>query len=146
MKVYLFIRDLWVQVAESIHEMCVVNTDATTYQSKSPNMCLETAEKAKKKKYLVNCFKQHRHFNPLVVSLEVIIGVEAEAKLNRIASRLTMKWKEPYSRTCGQIKSRIAITLIRAAHRCIQRGRVPVSHISVKIPQWEDGAGLHLFR
>ena len=75
-----------------------------------------------------------------------LIRVEAEATLKRIASHLTQKWKEPYSRTCGYVKSRVAITLVPATHCCIQGGRVTASLISVTCLQWEDSAGLHLFK
>ena len=40
------------QGADSIHDMHVVNTDATYYQSKTPKNYLETSEKEKNKKYL----------------------------------------------------------------------------------------------
>ena len=36
----LLIRDLWVQGMNSIHDMNVMNTDATSYQSKNPKKCL----------------------------------------------------------------------------------------------------------
>ena len=39
----ILIRDLWTQGIDSIHNMRVVNTDATSYQSKFPERCLETA-------------------------------------------------------------------------------------------------------
>ena len=48
----LLIRDLWTQGTDSIHDMCVVNTDATSYQSKNPEKCLETAKNAKKRSIL----------------------------------------------------------------------------------------------
>ena len=32
----LLIRDLWTQGTDSIHNMCVVNTDAVSYQSTTP--------------------------------------------------------------------------------------------------------------
>ena len=76
--------------------MRVVNTDATSYQSKNPEKCLETAEKAKKKKYLDACLKQRRHFTPFVVSVKGLLGVDSEATLKRIAICFAMKWKEPY--------------------------------------------------
>ena len=41
----LLIRDLWTQGMETIHDMLVMNTDAASYQSKTPEKCLETAEK-----------------------------------------------------------------------------------------------------
>ena len=50
--------------------MHVMNTDATSYQSKNPDKCLETAEKGKKKKYLDACLQQHRNFTPFVISAD----------------------------------------------------------------------------
>ena len=40
MKGYLLIRDLWSQVTDSIYDMRFVDTDATSYQSKSTEKCL----------------------------------------------------------------------------------------------------------
>ena len=77
--------------------------------------------------------------------MDGLIGVEAEVKLKFIASHIVTKWKEPYSHTCVYVNSRVLITLDRATHFCIQGYRVLASQISVKHPQWEDGAGLHLF-
>ena len=74
------------------------------------------------------------------------MGVEATATLKRLASCLATKWKQSYSKTCEYFKSRIAITLVRATHRCIQGSWVPAHWISVQQLQWEDGAGLNLFR
>ena len=42
--------------------------------------------------------------------------MEATVTLKMIASRLTSKWKQPYSKTCGYVKSNIAITLVRATY------------------------------
>ena len=126
--------------------MRVVNTDAKFYWEKSPERYLEEAEKGKKKMYLEACLQQRRHFSPFVASVNGILGVEATATLKRIAIRLVSKWKQPYSKTRGYVKSRIAITLVRATHRCIQGSRVPAHKISVQRPQWDDGAGLALFR
>ena len=123
-----------------------VNTDALTYQTKAPEKCLYEAEKGKKKMYLEACLQQRRHFYPFVSLVDGLLGVEATATLTRISSRLATKWKQSYSKTCGYVKSRIAITLVRATHRCIRGSRVPAHRISVQQPQWEDGAGINLFR
>ena len=40
--------------------------------------------------------------------------------LKRLAIFLPTKWKQTYSTTCGYVKIRIAINLVRANHRCIQ--------------------------
>ena len=139
-------RDLWANGTDSVHNMRVVNTDAKSYWDKSPEICLEEAERGKKKMYLEACLQQRRHFSPFVASIDGLLGVETTSTLKRIASCLASKWKQPYSKTCGYVKSMIAINFVRAAHRCIQGSRVPAHKISVQRPQWEDGAGLTLYR
>ena len=126
--------------------MLFVNTDTPTYEEEEPEKCLHKVEWGKKKMYLEACLQQHRHFSPFVASVDGLLGVEETATLKRIASRLSTKWKQSYSKTCGYVKSRIAITLVSATHRCIQGSRIPAHWISVQQPQWEDGAGINLFR
>ena len=140
----LRIRDFWQRWTESIHNMRVVNTGALSYQNKSKEKCLQKAENDKKKKYMYSCLQKRRHFYPFVVSLDGILGVEAEAMLKHITSRLTKKWNKPYPWTCGQVKSTVEITLVRAMHCCLQGSQVPM-HIIIQIPQWGDGAIVHLF-
>ena len=96
--------------------------------------------------YLAAYLQQRRKFSPFVASVDGILGVEATATLKRLSIRLSTKWKQPYSKTCGYVKSRIVITLVRATHRCIRGSRIPEHRISVQQPQWEGGVGLNLFR
>ena len=63
------------------------------------------------------CLQKRRHFYFSVASFDRLVGVELAATLNRIGSRLTTKWRKPYSRTCGYVKSMIAITLVLATHQ-----------------------------
>ena len=126
--------------------MIVVNTDAKSHMSKAPEKCLHEAERGKERMYLAACLHQRRNFSPFVASVDGLLGVEATATLKRLSSRLSTKWKQPYSKMCGYVKSRIAITLVRATHLCIQEHQVPTHRISVQRPQWEDGAGKNLFR
>ena len=96
--------------------------------------------------YLEAFLQQRRHFSPFVMLVGGFMGEKATETLKRLATRLATKWWQLYSKTCGYVKSRISITLVRATHRCIQGSRVPTHRISVHRPQWEDGAGLNLFR
>ena len=82
--------------------------------------------------YLEACLQQRRHFSPFVASVDGLLGVEATANLKRIASRLATKWRQPYSKTFGYVKSRVAITLVRATHRCLRGSWVPAYRISVQ--------------
>ena len=142
----LLICDLWQQGTDSVHNMRVVNTDALTYMTKDPERFMHKAERKKKRMYLEACLQQRRNFSPFVALLDGLLGVEATATLKRLASCLATKWKKSYSKTCGHVKSRIVITLVRATHHCIQGSWVPAHWISVHRLQWEDGAGLNLFR
>ena len=130
----LLIRDLWQQGTDSVHGMHVVNTDALSYLEKAPEKCLHKAEKGKKKVYLEACLQQHPHLSPFVASVDGLLGVEATATLKRIASRLATKWRQPYFKTCGYVKSRVAITLVRATHRCLRGSQVPAHRISMQQP------------
>ena len=87
----LFIRDLWKQGTESVHDMRVGNTDAPTYQKTEPEKCLHEAERGKKKMYLEACLQQRWHFSSFVASVDGLLGVEATATLKRIASHLATK-------------------------------------------------------
>ena len=80
-------------VLVSIHDTHVVKTDTVSYQSKTPKKCLETADCKKKEKYLHACLNERRHFTPFVASVYGLPGVEADATLKHIASRLAKSWK-----------------------------------------------------
>ena len=68
--------------------------------------------------------------------MDGLLVVEATATFKRLYSRLATKWKQLYLKTCGYIYSRIAITLVRPTHRCMQGSLVPAHRISVQWPQW----------
>ena len=123
-----------------------MNTDAKSHSKKTPEKCLQETERGKKRVYLEARLQKRRHFSPFVASVDELLGVEATATLKILASRLVTNCRQPYSKTCGYVKSRIAITLVRATHRCIQGSRVLAHRISAQRPQWEDGAGLNLLR
>ena len=140
------IRDLWKNGDESFHDMCVVNTDAKSYLTKKLERFIQDAAKAKESIYLEACLYQRRHFSPFVDSIGWLMYVEVEATLKRIYRLLVTNWHQPYQRICGYIQSNIFITLVRSTHQCIKGSRVPAHRISVKQPQWEDGAGSSHFR
>ena len=142
----LLIRDLWQNGTDSAHDMHVMNTDAKSHYAKTPEKCLQEAERGKKRMYLEACLHQRRPSSPFFASVDGLMGVEAFATLKRLAICLATYRRQPYSKTYGYVKSRIVITLVRATHRCIQGSRVPAHPISVQRPQWEYGVGLNLFR
>ena len=99
--------------------MRVMKTNSLTHRTKDPARFLNEAERGEKRMYLEACLQQPRHLSPFFASVNGLLGVEATATLKRLASRLATKRKQSYSKTCGYVKSRIAITLVRATHCCI---------------------------
>jgi hypothetical protein len=107
---------------------------------------LESQEKEKKRKhYLEACLERRRHFTPFVCSVDGMLGREAKTFAKRLAAKLANKWEKSYSQVCGHVNARLSIAIVRAAHLCMRGSRVPVHKISIRYPQWEDGAGLSLF-
>ena len=113
----LFICYLWKNSTDIVHKMRVVKTDAKYHLAKTPGKCLQEAERVKKKMYLEARLQQLRNFSHFVASVDGMLGVEATATLKRIARSLATKWRQPYSRTCGYVKSRVVITLLQATYR-----------------------------
>ena len=142
----LLIRELGKKGTDSAQDMRVVNTDAKTHSVKTPENCLQEAERGKKQMYLKVCIHQCRHFSPFVASVDRFLGLEVKETLKRLVSLLATKWRQPYSKTYGYAKIRITINLVRVTHHCIQVSRMPSHRISIQRTQWEDGSGLNLFR
>ena len=71
--------------------MRVLNTDAKSYLVKTPEKCLQDAERAKKKMYLEACLQQRRRFSSFVASVDELLGVDMGDILKRLASRLATK-------------------------------------------------------
>jgi hypothetical protein len=81
-----------------------------------------------------------------VVSTDGLLGKEAKCLLNKLSIILSDKWKRPYAVVSGYVNARMSIAIVRATHICLRGSRIPTSRMSNRRPQWEDKAGLGLFR
>jgi hypothetical protein len=140
------IRGLWSRGTDCIIDVRVTDTDAKSNLTRDPAKVLEVHEKEKKNKYLKACLEQRRDFTPFVVSTDGLIGKEAKTSLKKLSSLLAEKWGKSYSEVCGYVNARMSIAIVRATHLCLRGSRVPTSRMSNRLPQWEDKAGLSLFR
>jgi hypothetical protein len=118
--------------------------DTKLYWSRDPHKVL-TAQEREKKKYLQSCLGQLKHSAPFVVSTDGLIRHEAGELLKRLSLRLADKWERPYLVVLGFVSARMRIAIVPVTHLCLQGSRVPLSQISRR-PQWEDQAGLGLFK
>ena len=66
--------------------MRVMSTDKKSHITKTSERCLNDSVREGNKIYLEACLQQRRHFSPFVISVDELLGVEAEATLKIIAS------------------------------------------------------------
>jgi hypothetical protein len=123
-----------------------MDVDAKFNRSEDPDKVLAAHEREKKKKYLGACLEQRRHFSPFVVSTDGLLSKEAKILLRKLSARLAEKWEKPYSEVCSYVSARMSIAIVRATHLCIRGSRIPTAKMYNRLPQWEDKAGLGLFR
>ena len=140
----LLVRGLWQRGRHCVIDVRITDVNQPYQQNKNPRKILEHHAKLKKKKYLDACIKYRRDFTPFVLSTDGLVGKDAEILLKKLALHLSDKWQLPYSKVTNYVRTRIAIAVTRSTHMCIRGSRIPVSRISHKYPQWEDGAGLAL--
>ena len=143
-------RGLWNKSTDCIIDVRLTDTDQSTYLTKSPSEVLEQHEKEKKTKYAKKCLDQQRTFTPFVVTVDGMLGKEANSLLKHIAHLFVAKWDLTYSKVRGYLNAKISLACLRSAHRCLRGSRVPStricrSHLVVDRP-WEDGAGMDLFQ
>ena len=135
------VRGFWKRGTAAIFDVRVADTDAPTHRNQDPQKVLAGHEK-RKKKYLEPCLARRRQFTPLIFSVDGLPGEEAKAAMQRIASRLSEKWKRPHSHLCGCVRSRLAHSLVRVTSLCLRGARDPTARNPA--PHWESGHGLAL--
>ena len=106
---------------------------------------LDDNAREKIRKYGALCKNSNRHFTPLIATPEGVLHKEFKQALKVIGSRLAEKWNRPHSDCCKFVYSTIAIAIAHGTHRCIRSSRLPLSKISVPVPDWSNGIGLNLY-
>ena len=140
----ILIRGFWERNTDCIVDVRICDVHQPSCKDRTPESVLKSAEVEKKKKYLDPCLKQRWHFTPFVVSCEGMLGKEADVFLKNLAKKLAKKWERPYSRTIAFVRTRFAISMVRAKNRCLRGSRIMTNSISRRV-DWEDGAGLTLY-
>ena len=90
----------------ALFDIRVVDTDAPSYDNRSPSEVLKTAEREKKLKYGASCEKTS--LLRCVVQLMVWLVVKQMVFLKLIGERLASKWDQSYSVVMGWIRARLS--------------------------------------
>ena len=96
---------------EALFDIRVIDTDAPTHRTRSPEAILETGAQEKKRVYEQAVAEQRDNVTPVVLSVDGLLHREAEHFLKRIAANLAHKWEKPYSQTCGYVRARLAFAI-----------------------------------
>ena len=133
----LGIRGVWEPQAEALFDLRVIDTDAQSYHSRSPQSVLASAEEDKKRKYSDACADRRASFTPLCLSVDGLLGGEAEVFLRQLANCLTESWDRSFSDVVHWIHLQLAFSLLRAVAVCLRGSRAKWRFLGV-----EDGAAI----
>ena len=120
----MLVHGLWETGSSCVLDICIPDTNATSSADKTPKKVLETHVKRKKDKYLQACLYRRQSFTPFVYSVDGMAFKEAQAFEKRIASLLSDKWNQTYSKLVGYVRGRMAMSILRSNTVCLRGARV----------------------
>ena len=77
------------------------------------------AEKRKKKEYHQACLRRRMHFTPFAISVDGMLGYEANITLKKLAKMRAEKTGSPYSCIINWIRTQISFDLVRSNYNCL---------------------------
>ena len=109
----------------ALFDICVVDTDARSYLSQSPEAVLASTDAEKRRKYCDACTERHATFTPLCFLVDDlhIAGDEAVCFLKHLARSLSVSWEHHYGEILGWLRVHLAFALVRATNVCIRGSR-----------------------
>ena len=102
----------------------VFNPVAATYRNKSLQSCYRCLEARKRREYQDRILNvEHGSFSPLIFSTSGSMGPTASVVFRRLASLLSIKRDEHYSKTILFIRCQLGFALLHSAVRCLRGSR-----------------------
>ena len=96
---------------EALFDIKVIDTDAPSHRTRSPEAILESGAKEKTKVYEQAVVERRVNFTH--------VHREAEHFLTRISANLANKWEKPYSLTCGYVRARLGFAISYGQPVCV---------------------------
>ena len=135
----LAVRGVWQAQCDALFDIRVVDTDAPSYRSRTPQDILRSAELDKKRKYLQACQDRRASFTPICVLVDGLLGKEADFFIHHLCDFLCAKWDRPFSLVMTWIRACLSFAILRVTLLCV-RG----SHMKWRCLGITDGASLPL--
>ena len=127
----LSIRGVWQSQTVALFDIRVIDTDAPSYLHRDVASILSSAEEEKKRKYNDAAEARRASFTPIVVSVDGVLGREAECFIQLLANKIAQKWKKTYAEVAGWIRARLSFAILRATNVCLRGCRT----------KWRSGTG-----
>ena len=123
---------MWQPQTAALLDVRVVHTDAQSYASRTVDAVLCSAEQEKKRKYSAAVEDRHASFTPFVVSVDGVLGHDAQHLMKRLCDQIAVKWEKSHSEVMGWVRARMAFAILRATNLCLRGSRV----------KWRSGHGM----
>ena len=134
----LSIRGVWQPQTVALFDVRVTDTDTPSHSQRVVTAVLSSAEEEKKKKYSEAAALCRASFTPLVVSVDRVLGREANFFVKQLAQKLAHKWDKSNSEVLEWMRAQLSFAILRATNLCL-RG----SHTKWRSTiGTDDGAGL----
>jgi len=108
------VRGVWQPQTGALFDIRIVDTDAQSYSACTPLVVLCSAGAEKKRKYSQACHDHCATFTPLCVSVDGVLGPEAEFFVKRLSDFLAAKWESPYGVMMGWVQARLSFAILQA--------------------------------
>ena len=81
-------------------------------------LCYFHRARKKKRKYSTAVEGRHATFTPFVVSVDVVLGHDAQHLMKRLGDQIALKWEKSHSVVMGWVRARLAFAILRATNLC----------------------------
>ena len=98
------VRGFWEFQREALFDIRIVNADAPSYATLSLESLFSKHRDEKKVKYNVAAELRRAPFTPKIATCDGIFDHEAKVYMKRLATLLSSKWSQSYSRIYGVSK------------------------------------------
>ncbi|KAL5506022.1 hypothetical protein EMCRGX_G007585 [Ephydatia muelleri] len=95
------IRGVWQPQTAVLLDVRVIDTDAQSYASRTVDAVLCSAEQEKKRKYSAAVEDRRASFTPFVVSVDGVLGHDAQHLMKRLCDQIAVKWEKSHSEVMG---------------------------------------------
>jgi hypothetical protein len=117
-------RGFWQRQQNAFFDVRIFYPHARCYRSKPLRQIFASVENEKKREYCDRILQiEHGCFTPLAFSANGGMGKEATIAIKKLATKISEKNGESYSKTMNLLRSRLCFSLTRSAITCIRGSR-----------------------